>query len=353
MRPPLRDEAGREGPVLVVQTAFIGDTVLTTPLLAALRERLPGRPITLLTTPDGAAILAGHPAVDDFILYDKRAAGGAWRRFRETLREVRARRFALAIAPHLSARTTLLIRLAGVPRRVGMHDARLAFLYTDRVRRDRSLHEAERDLLLAAPFGDPIPPGARAPSLVVAPERRARVRDLLKARGVQGDYFCCAPGSVWATKRWLPERYAEAMNAASARYGIPGVLIGGPGDREVGSEVARRLSGFRSADLIGRTPLEDLPALIAGARFLLTNDSSPMHVATAVGAPVVAVFGPTDRSLGFTPYGGPARVVEHPDMPCRPCGRHGHATCPQGHFRCMREIEAADVLAALEDLLGE
>ncbi|MCA9771549.1 MAG: glycosyltransferase family 9 protein [Myxococcales bacterium] len=337
--------------MLVAQTAFIGDLVLTTPLLGALRERLPARPITLLTTPAGAELLAGHPALDGFIVYDKRGARrGA---FREAVRAVRDGGFALAIAPHRSARTAALLRLARIPRRVGMHDARGAWLYTDRVRREPSRPEIDRNLQLADPFGESIAPGSVAPYLPLDPSARDRVRSLLKSRGIPRDYFVCAPGSVWATKRWLPGRFAEAINRASRAYGAPGVLVGSPADRDVAREVSRHLSAHGAADLVGRTGLRELTALIAGARFVLTNDSAPMHIATAVGTPVVAVFGPTVRALGFFPHGERARVVEHPDLACRPCGRHGHERCPKKHFRCMEEIPVDAVLAALGDLIGD
>jgi len=352
MRTPLSQEAARPGPVLVVQTAFIGDIVLTTPLLAALRERLGTRPITLLTTPQGADLLAGEPTVDDVIVYDKRRAGGRWERFREVVGTLRARGCTLAGSAHRSARTSAMLRAARIPRRVGPRDAVLRLLYTDLVPARRGEHEVDRNLALAEPFGDPIPIGSIRPKLHPTDDERAKAAETLRRLGIRGPYFACAPGSVWATKRWLPERFAEAINRASERYGMAGVLVGGPGDRGVARDVSRVVSGHRTADMTDRMTLRELAAVLAEARFVLGNDSAPGHIAGAVGTPAVSIFGPTVPAMGDYPYGERAVVVEHPDLGCRPCGRHGHSRCPKGHFRCMRELEVDRVLGGISEAVG-
>jgi heptosyltransferase-2 len=158
-----------------------------------------------------------------------------------------------------------------------------------------------------------------------------------------------APGSVWGTKRWTQEGYAQ-LAARISSDGLRVVLAGSPAERPL-CEAVRELAGARMPVLAGRTSLPELAALLHGADALVGNDSGPAHIATAVGTPVVAVFGPTVPAFGYTPFGRAVRIVELPDLDCRPCHHHGPQTCPLEHFRCMREIGPETVYGHLVDLL--
>ena len=154
------------------------------------------------------------------------------------------------------------------------------------------------------------------------------------------------PGSVWNTKRWLPERFAELCVRLRADGLIP-VLIGGAEDKALGARIAQDGGAL---DLTGKTDLEELKALMGRLSVFVTNDSGPMHLAAAAGVPVVAIFGATTRELGFFPYGPGHRVVEV-DLACRPCGLHGASKCPEGHFLCMRLLTVDQVHGACRDVL--
>jgi len=155
------------------------------------------------------------------------------------------------------------------------------------------------------------------------------------------------PGAAWATKRWLPERFAELCRRLKSE-GLTPVLIGGPGDAALGAEIA---AASGAADLVGKTDLEELKSLMGRLSLFVTNDSGPMHLAAAAGVPVVAIFGATTRELGFFPYGAGHRVVEA-DLACRPCGLHGAKACPEGHFLCMRLLSVDQVQQACREALA-
>ena len=155
------------------------------------------------------------------------------------------------------------------------------------------------------------------------------------------------PGAAWATKRWLPERFAELCRRLKAE-GLTPVLVGGPGDAALGAEIA---AASGAANLVGKTDLEELKSLMGRLSLFVTNDSGPMHLAAAAGVPVVAIFGATTRELGFFPYGSGHRVVEAP-LACRPCGLHGAKSCPEGHFLCMRLLSVDAVHRACREALG-
>ena len=319
-------------PTLVIQTAFLGDVVLTTPLLTALAERHGA--VDVVTTPAAAGLLERHPAVRRVIRYDKRGAdaglGGLWRLGARLRRE----RYVRAYLPHRSWRSAALALLADVPERTGFADAPAAITYTARIDRAKTGHEVERLLALAGP-DVPAPPVSLG---LTADDYRA-ADDWLDAAGVPPGFTALAPGSVWATKRW--PGYADLAAALEG----PIVVVGGPEDREPAEAVAARAPD-RVRIAAGALTLRQSAALIARARVLVTNDSAPLHLATAVGTPVVAVFGPTVPAQGFGPRGPRDAAVGVTGLACRPCSAHGPQVCPLLHHRCMRDLPVATVLAA-------
>jgi len=335
--------------VLVLQTSFLGDSLLTLPLLRRLKEGLPGARFSVLTLPKNADVFRGAAWVDEVLLDDKRGRHGgplgAWR----MARELRERGFDLAVIPHRSLRSALVARLAGIPRRVGFSSSAGRFLLTDVVPFSWLAHDLERNLALAAPLGAAAGASQGEARYVTPPAPSAELTRRLEEAGLKtGDRLVGVhPGSAWNTKRWLPERFAELCRRLKSE-GLKPVLVGGPGDAELGAAIARA-SG--AADLIGRTDLADLSALMGRLSLFVTNDSGPMHLAAGAGVPVVALFGATTRELGFFPYGPKHRVVEA-SLACRPCGLHGARECPEGHFLCMRLLTVDQVHAACREVLA-
>jgi heptosyltransferase-2 len=340
MRRPASIDVGPGASVVVPQTSFLGDVVLTTPLLTALRQRLRPRRLAVVVRADARALVEGHPDVDAVLVDDKHGADRGPRGALAVARRLRRERFDLAVVPHRSLRTALVIAAAGIPRRVGFADSRGAVLFHTRVPRDRSRHDVERNLALMAPFGGwDATPALHVP---VSTRAAARARELVPAG--DGPLVVLAPGSVWATKRWDATHFA-ALARLLVAGGARVLLTGGPGDVEVASRVAA-LAGGGVLSLAGRTDLATSVAVIDLAAVLITNDSAPMHVGCARGTPVVAVFCATTPALGYGPWGPRTRVVEA-DLACRPCGRHGGRRCPRGTEDCMRLVEPERVLAAV------
>lgn len=331
--------------LLVVQSSFLGDVVLTTPLVSALRERLRPARLAVLVRPEAAPLLDGHPDVDAVLKDDKRGRdrglGGLWR----VARALRAGGFDVAVSPHRSLRSALLLALAGIPRRIGFASAHGARLYHVRVPRDRRLHDVERNLSLVEPFGGPAgPPRLYLPVRTTAV---ARAADLLPAGG--GPVVGIAPGSVWATKRWTAAGFghvARALADAGARV----VVLGTGAERPLCEAVARASDG-RATVLAGALDLPTLVAVIDRCALLVCNDSAPMHIACARGVPVVAVFCATTPALGYGPWGA-GNVVVEADLACRPCAPHGGRACPRGTEDCSRLVPAHVVAGAARDLLG-
>ncbi|MCM0755362.1 glycosyltransferase family 9 protein [Desulfovibrio aminophilus] len=339
----------------VWQTAFLGDAVLTLPLLAALRARFPEAAIHLFVRAGLEGLFAAQPELASAQGFAKRGSekglAAAWR----FGRGLKSRDLDLWISAHTSARSALVAAASGIPRRIG-YDApwfnRLA--YTETVsRRFHELEEVERLMALLAPLG--IGPEAPEARLVLPEAALARARAIWETDLPEDDgpVLGVHPGSTWPTKCWPVGHFSRVLDLA-ASAGARILLLAGPGEEGVARAVldgAGDLARRRTRNLAAALSLPELAAVIGRLTAYLTNDSGPMHLAWVQGVPLAAVFGPTTRSLGFFPRGAGSTVLER-DLPCRPCGLHGHRLCPEGHHRCMTEIRPEEAWAALAPKLG-
>jgi len=326
----------------IIQTAFIGDVILATPLADAARASLPGTEIVFVVRAGCENLVTTHPAIDRVVVWDKhgrnRGIGGVFR----IARELRSIGIETAVVPHRSLRSAAVAKMAGIPVRIGFDRGGGRFLHTERVPYITGIHEVERNLMLAAAAG--WEHEGFTPRIVPDADDIAMIDDIV--RGL-GDYMVFAPGSVWATKMWPIDYYIE-LGQAFTEQGFRIIVSGGGDDADICRAVEAGIPG--AVDVCGVLSLRRSAELYRRASVVVTGDSAPQHIASAMGARVVAVFGPTVREFGFTPYGQSGVVVEE-DVPCRPCGIHGHAVCPEGHHRCMRAVTPGRVKAAVEALM--
>jgi lipopolysaccharide heptosyltransferase II len=325
------------GGTLVIQTAFLGDVVLTIPLLVRLAER--HGPVDVVTTLAAAPLIETHPAVAAVIRYDKAKADRGLAGFRALAATLRAKKYARAYLPHRSWRTAMLAVAARIHERTGFGGSPAAMTYTVRIRRPEGVHESVRLLALAGGAKSPDAHGAR-PTLRLTEQDHERVGAWLAERGVAEPFIALAPGSIWGTKRW------PGFPALAAALAERVVVVGAPDDRPLGEAIVTAAPG-RAWNAAGELSLRQSAALIERARVLVTNDSAPLHLASGVGTRIVALFGPTVPAFGFGPVGEQDSVVEVAGLPCRPCSRHGPQVCPLGHHRCMRELSVERVIHAI------
>jgi heptosyltransferase-2 len=339
-------------PALVVQTGFLGDTVLTTPLL----ERLAVHgPVDVIVRADASPLLNGHPAVRDVIPYDKRGSERGVAGVRRLVRRVRQRatgeprETAVAYLVHGSVRSALLPWLAGVPVRVGWEGAWPArALLTHRVPFPTRGHHVQRLLALLGASPADASHGLR-PSLHPSAEEHHLVERALLAHGPRRrdarPLVVLAPGSVWGTKRW--PHYPQLARHLRDRYRL--VVVGGAGDGRLGAAI--RQQAPEALDLTGSLSLLATTALVARADAVVSNDSLVVHLASGTNTPTVALFGPTAPAFGFGPLAEHQAIVQLETLPCRPCHHHGPQRCPLGHHQCMTDLPMRRVLAALDGVL--
>ena len=322
---------------LVIQTSFLGDMVLTTPLISFLATR---GTVDVVGTPAATALLANHPAVRNAIVYDKRAAqrgaSGLWRLAVQLRRE----RYSAAYLAQGSLRSATLALLAGIRERVGFDTSAGRALYTKRAPYIEGEHHARRLMRLAGATVD-----APRPTLHPGPAEAQAVDELLS--GHVGPFIALAPGSVWPTKRW--PSYDRLARALAKRATI--VVIGSRDDHELAAEIVNAAGGG-AIDATGKLSLLASAELIRRCAALVTNDSAPQHLASAMNTPTVTIFGPTVPQFGFGPLAERSATVGLDSLACRPCDRHGPVACPLKHWKCMRELTSNDVIVAIERVTG-
>lgn len=319
-------------PALVIQTGHLGDVVLTLPLLGRLAD-LHG-PVDVVTTPAGLNIVQRHPAIRRAIPFDKAGRMRTPRLLRLS-RALRRAGYGRVYLPHDSLRSAILGWLTGSRERIGFAGTPGAFLYTRRLDRPRHGHVSER-LLALAPTGS----DRGRPWLELQAETRSRMTAWLESEGIPDRFVVLAPGARWGTKRW--PYFADL----AARLPHPVVVVGGPDDADRGTAIVSAAHG-PAGMAAGMFSIVETAALIERGALLVTNDSLALHLASALGRPVVALFGPTAPRFGFGPLDPHDEVVEHPALACRPCSAHGPRACPLQHHRCLRELSVEQVLDAI------
>ncbi len=322
--------------ILVSRLRFLGDIVLTTPLLRALRQALPQAQITYLAESPYIDVLAHHPDVDRLISLHRH---GSLRAQMALLRALRRGRFDLTIDLFGNPRSALLLRLTGAEERVGFDYRGRRLLYTTAVRRVQNpISAIEFHLQVLAAFG--IPAAGLDTSLFTSPGEDQWAEHYLGAKGISAEQEIVVihPGASWRAKRWLPARFADLAARLPLELGVRVVVTIGPGEEEIARQVALAAP---EATVLEVLPLRQVMAVVKRARVLVANDCGILHLGPALGTPTVGIFGPGEPEIWFpyTPEAG-HRIV-HKELACSRCHRDFCAD-----LRCMEAIQVEDVLVA-------
>jgi len=342
--------------ILVFNPSFIGDSILTTPLITVIKKLYPKSKISFCVRPESSELFECLEDINEMIIFDKRNKDRGLKGIIDFSQKLRNEGFDLIISPHKSFRTVILLKLSGCKNIVGFKEAACSFLFDSNVHRDMNLHEVERNLLLLFNISedysfDEIKKMAEYPKVCSDSEYEKKLRILFKCLKKDCRKIACiAPASVWNTKMWPVEHYARVIEKLFSEH-IYSLVIASKKEYSV----IRRLKDECSVpflDFAAKTSLSELSAIIKNIDILLCNDSAPMHIAASHKTPVVAIFGPTTENLGFFPYGeGESRVIEDKNLDCRPCALHGGKKCPEKHFKCMRNISPVQVYTTVMELI--
>ena len=325
---------------LIIQTAFLGDAVLVTSIVEKLHAFFPDAAIDLVVRKGNDGLFDGHPFLRKLHVWDKRT--GKTRDLFRLIGELRKVEYDHIINAQRFFSTGLMTALARGKEKIGYDKNPLSFLFSRAVKHvigDTSTslsvpHEVDRLNALIEHLTD----GSRPlPGLYPSSKNKAEFN-------ASGPYVCVAPASVWFTKQWPEAKWIELIKGLSTDLRV--LLIGAPGDVQLCERIAK-VSG-RGEVLAGRLSLLGTAALMHGAAMNYVNDSAPLHIGSAMNAPVTAIFCSTVPAFGFGPLCENGRIVENTEkLDCRPCGLHGHAACPKGHFKCALSIEVRQLSSDL------
>jgi heptosyltransferase-2 len=336
--------------ILIVRTDRIGDVLLSTPVIKALRDKYPQAYIAMMVSPYARDIVEGNPYLDKVIIYDKDGAHKSWFNSLKFSRGLKRKKFDLALILHPVNRAHLVTFLAGIPKRVG-YDRKLGFLLTDRIKHTKhrgEKHEVEYNLDLLRHLN--IEPLDKDLYMPVKPESEKWVGELFKREDIDetDKLLAIHPAASCPSKVWPAERFAQATDNLAQSYGFKVLIVAGPKDLQAAEAVAEHM---RSSviNLAGKTSVSQLASLLKRCVLFISNDSGPVHIASSLGIPVIAIFGRNQAGLSprrWGPLGLKDRVL-HKEAGCIECLAHN---C-QKQFACLKAITVEDVVSTADEIL--
>lgn len=327
--------------ILIIQTAFIGDTILASHFARAVKDLYPNSKIHFFLRKGNESVIQGLPTIEKTWVWDK--AGGKTKNLMKLISELREIKFDMVFNLHRHFNSGLVSAMMKSSFKAGFKQNPLSMFYTRKINHQipdpRGWHEVQRNLELIPDYK------IVDNSKIYKPELPIQQKNIDKvAQYVNDNYFVVAPASVWFTKAWSEHKYRE-LTAELSKMGKV-YFIGAPSDKELCDRIRE---GFPNTEnLCGGLNLLDSAALMKNARRVFVNDSAPLHLASCVNAKTTAVFCSTVPAFGYTPLADDSVVVDvGNELSCRPCGLHGYKACPLGHFKCSEDIEIKKVLATI------
>ena len=325
--------------ILVIQTAFIGDVVLATALIENLHQQWPDMKMDILVRKGNESLFESHPFLNQVLVWDKK--NNKYHHWVGLLFKIRSNQYDVVINAQRFAATGAWTALSGAKIKIGFNKNPFSFLFTNSVVHqfsEKGQHEIDRNhQLLSSLFV----------SKVAMPKLYPTASDELAVINYQqAPYLCIAPASVWFTKQFSIEKWVDLINQIP--FEGPIYLIGGPGDKLLCDQILQKINRKSVVNLAGRLSFLASAALQKKAVLNYVNDSAPMHFASAVNAPVVAVYCSTLPDFGFGPLSDHSFIVQTNEaLTCRPCGIHGKKQCPLKHFDCAKTIKMDQLIAPL------
>lgn len=319
--------------VLLVQTAFLGDCILATAAISAIQDLHPHCGLWILTTRIAEPLYRRIPGISGILILEKRSKQASLYGLLDFALRLRKLNFDITYSLHKSARTSFLLWMSKIPKRVGYKASKCSWLYTDTVPLPQSGHTVEKILALFKPYS---PHKKLSSNLILVPPHEDEVSSVVRDAVSQTNMapILIAPGSVWATKMW-PSEYFRSVALELERLGYPIIVVGAPQEQAICDSVAHNIKGV---NLCSHTSIDDLMWLITKAQLVICNDSSMLHFASALKTPSVSIFCATSPIMGFGPWKNRSEVIQYENLWCKPCRRHGSRKCPTGTELCMKGV---------------
>ena len=320
---------------LIIQTAFIGDVILATSVIEKLYTAYPEASIDFLLRKGNESLLTYHPHLRNVLIWDKKK--GKIKNLLKLISTVRSLKFDVVVNIHRFASSGLITAFSGAGAKIGFDKNPWSFAFNFKIKHDldSGLHETDRNQKLIEHLTNDIP---ALPKLYPSQKDFESV-----SKYSVGRYLCIAPTSVWFTKQFPKNQWVDFIKNVINRFDHI-YLLGALSDKSVCDFITTEVSSVRVINLAGQLSFLESAALMKGAEMNFVNDSAPMHLASAMNAPVTAVYCSTVPSFGFGPLSQKSFIVQtNEKLSCRPCGLHGYKACPEGHFNCATTISTSSL----------
>jgi len=333
--------------ILVIQTAFPGDAILTLPFIQELKKQNANSAIDILCIPATSEIFSASPAVDNVIVLDKKGDHKGFLKFIKFVRKLKQNKYQMVFSPHRSFRSALITLQLFADNSVGFENSSLPFMFKKTIPYDYTVHEVERNLRFISDDYS----GEKwkiIPKIFVSEESKLKVKTFLNANNLDR-FIAIAPGSVWETKKYPAEYFKEIIDHFTKSY-YKVVLIGGEKDRALCESLAAGYQNnvFASA---GTFSFVETVQLLKSSSLLICNDSAPTHLGVSAEIPVLTIYCSTTSKFGFYPYNQGSDYISYDDLICKPCGIHGYQACPLDHFNCGKLLLPKLVISKAELIL--
>ncbi len=335
--------------LLIIQTAFIGDAILTLPMIQKLKELEGDCNIDVVAIPSSAEIFKASPSVSEVLIFDKRGKHASFGSIIKFARELRSKKYSKLFSPHRSFRTSLLVLLSEVRDTYGFDISAFNFVYKNKIEYRKDIHEVQRNLSL---IGEDI----RNKDWKIKPEinaddvRRNKVAAFISQHQTT-NFIAVAPGSVWNTKKYPPENFIEVIKKIIAT-GLNVILIGSEKDFDLCEKIQNAV-GDNVVNSAGKFDLIETAEMLKHAKLLICNDSAPTHLGMSAGIPVLTLYCSTVADFGFYPYNSKSRFLSFDDLDCKPCGIHGYKECPIKTFDCGYKLLPSEVFDTFEQMISK
>ena len=335
---------------LVIQTAFLGDAILTLPMIQKLKETNNNCEIDVLAIPSTFEIFSSSPYVNKAIIIDKKGKHKSLRSLLKFIKQLKKNSYDRIYSPHRSFRSAFITMMLGVKETYGFSNSSFRHIYKYLIEYKPQHHEVQRNLDLIN-FNYEIDDWKIIPEIRIENSIKEKIDDFIKNNTIKNNLAVLAPGSVWNTKKYPAESFEEIIShLIKQEFSI--ILIGSEKEKILYDNIAGKFNG-NVISAAGIFNIIEVIEILKKAKILISNDSAPTHFAVCANIPVLTIYCSTIPEFGFYPYNKRSRYLSYNNLSCKPCGIHGYDKCPLKHFACGNNLKPEFVISKIEEMLND
>jgi len=336
--------------ILVIQTAFIGDSILTLPMIEKLKELYHISIIDVLAIPSTKEIFESSPVVNQVYVIDKKNKQKGLFSIYKFSKELKANNYNVIYSPHRSYRSAIITKLLNPEKSYSFSKSNFKFLYTNIVQYQKDIHEVQRNLdLISYPYDNET--WKMIPKIEISKNSKNKVDEHFVNLRTEDKYAAIAPGSIWETKKYSENYFTEVIKSL-VNYSFIVYLIGSKDDEKLCESILKK-SGQVVKNVAGKFSLIESIEFLKRMEILIANDSAPTHLGVCANIPVLTIYCSTVKNYGFYPYNKKSSYISYDNLSCKPCGIHGHNKCPINTFDCGNLLKPDKVISKIKEMLND